>query len=97
MTYVDIINAIELVWWPTLGIYVARRSGDVAPHWRRLGYFAAVVLIVFGLSDAVELYTKAWWRPWWLLVWKAVCINTLIVCIVIRVRWLRRARAATPT
>ena len=95
MTYVDIINAIELVWRPLVGIYVARRTASaISPTWRRLGVIAAVTLVVFGLSDAVELYTKAWWRPWWLLVWKAACINILVGCVIIRARLLRRFGAS---
>ncbi|MDB5344106.1 MAG: hypothetical protein JWP89_2483 [Schlesneria sp.] len=93
MTFVDIINVIELVWWPALGIYVARRTVGTVRPWRQLGVIAAVTLVVFGLSDAVELYTKAWWRPWWLLVWKAACINILVGCVIVRVRLLRRLRA----
>lgn len=95
MTYVDIINAIELVWWPLLGIYVAKRTARaILPAWRWLGGIAAVTLVLFGLSDAVELYTKAWWHPWWLLVWKAACINILVGCVIVRVRLLRRFRTS---
>jgi hypothetical protein len=89
VTFVDIINVLELIGWPSLGILVARRSLGAAPHWRRLGRFAAIVLILFGLSDAVELYTKTWWKPWWLLAWKAICINVLIGCVIIRIRYKR--------
>jgi hypothetical protein len=32
----------------------------------------------FGLSDLVEVTTGAWWRPWWLLAWKAACLLGLI-------------------
>lgn len=91
MTYVDAINVFELVWWPASGLAIAVRSRNANHPWRRLGLIAAFLLILFGLSDGVELYTKAWWKPWWLLVWKATCINALIVCVVIRVIWLRRS------
>jgi hypothetical protein len=90
MTTVDIVNAIEVVWWPLCGIVVLRKSIGASPVWRRLGLVAGICLILFGGSDVVELYTKAWWRPWWLFVWKALCITTLVACSVIRVRLLRR-------
>lgn len=31
-------------------------------------------LAAFGLSDVVEVQTGAWYRPWWLLAWKAACV-----------------------
>ncbi len=32
---------------------------------------AGILFALFGLSDVVEVQTGAWWRPWWLLLWKA--------------------------
>lgn len=90
MTYVDLINVFELIWWPIFGIAIARRSYHQAHPWRPLGYVAAAWLILFGLSDGVELFTKAWWTPWWLLVWKGTCIAALIGCAGIRLRLLRQ-------
>ncbi|HTD65354.1 MAG TPA: hypothetical protein VK846_02340, partial [Candidatus Limnocylindria bacterium] len=34
----------------------------------------ALTLAVFGGSDLVEARTGAWWKPWWLFVWKALCV-----------------------
>jgi hypothetical protein len=31
-----------------------------------------------GASDIVESRTGAWWRPWWLFAWKAVCVIALL-------------------
>ena len=39
---------------------------------------AAVAFALFGVSDIVETTTGAWWRPWWLLVWKAACVATFL-------------------
>ncbi|MBS0204696.1 MAG: hypothetical protein JSS49_17465 [Planctomycetes bacterium] len=89
MTYVDIINALELVWWPIVGLAIAWRSRTADLRWQRLGYISAGLLVWFGLSDGVELYTKAWWNPWWLLVWKGLCITGLVASVVIRFRWLQ--------
>ncbi len=87
MNYVDAINAFELVWWPMFGASIAIRSRHASRPWRKLGFVAAFWLVRFGLSDGVELYTKAWWNPWWLLVWKAACIIALIICAAVRYRW----------
>ena len=37
-------------------------------------------------SELVEAYTGAWWRPWWLLVWKA----SFSVVFVLMFRWYVR-------
>lgn len=89
MTPVDAINAIEVVWWSVCGVLVLFWSRDAAADWRRLGRIAGICLLLFGVSDAVELRTKAWWNPWWLLAWKGTCILTLIGCAIVRVRKLR--------
>lgn len=64
----------------TVGIQRSRR--------RRLVLLAAITLIAFGFSDLVETKTGAWWRPWWLLVWKVACVLALaaITCIAVRRR-----------
>ncbi len=36
-----------------------------------------LVFLAFGASDLVEIRTGAWWKPWWLLTWKAACIALL--------------------
>lgn len=35
-------------------------------------------LAAFGVSDIVETHTGAWYRPWWLLVWKALCVVVIV-------------------
>jgi hypothetical protein len=40
--------------------------------------FAGVVFLLFGLSDVVEVQTGAWWRPWWLFTWKALCVLSML-------------------
>lgn len=39
-------------------------------------------LVMFGLSDVVEVRTGAWYQPWWLLVWKGVCLATIVAVLV---------------
>jgi hypothetical protein len=43
---------------------------------------AAGTFVLFGASDLIEVRTGAWWRPWWLLAWKAACVFALIVLLV---------------
>ena len=79
-------NALEACLWlamaAVLGILAARRS--LASHFQ---WAAAAVLVLFGLSDVVEIQTGAWWRPWWLLAWKLACVTILLL---LRWRWVSR-------
>ena len=47
---------------------------------------AAIAFILFAVSDAVEIATGAWWRPWWLFAWKATCVVILVGILVKSVR-----------
>ncbi|MHC4132622.1 MAG: hypothetical protein ACYSSP_06740 [Planctomycetota bacterium] len=42
---------------------------------------ASILLIAFGCSDFVEIRTGAWWRPWWLLVWKGGCLTGFAILL----------------
>lgn len=69
-------NAAEAVLWFGIGcgfLFALRRGA-----YRRLKWIAGLTFIVFGLSDVVEIQTEAWWRPWWLLAWKAGCVGVLL-------------------
>ena len=64
--------------WVVIGIVAVvisfRRSG-----WARgRCLLLAVTMFAFGGSDVVEAGTGAWWRPWWLLVWKGACVLVLL-------------------
>lgn len=93
MNFVDAINAFELVWWTMLGVMVLAHSLMTASSMRRLEITTAIFLILFGLSDGIELYTKAWWNPWWLMVLKGICIAGLVGCAI----WWNRSSRRTDT
>lgn len=71
-------NFLEaLLWWliaAFFGYYAWRSDG----RRRGLCLWAMLVFSLFGLSDIVEISTGAWWRPWWLLVWKAGCVVAML-------------------
>ena len=46
------------------------------------GILLAIILILFGISDFVEMATGAWWQPWWLLAWKGLCVAVGIILII---------------
>lgn len=84
-------NLIECGFWAIFGLALV-----IGAHWqplpfKSLGRLAAAVSVAFGISDLVEAQTGAWWRPWWLLVWKALCVAGLVLCY-LRYRYLRTER-----
>ena len=78
MTAVDVFNAVEVVIWCGIGLEFLRRGFVTGVISRRLASIAGVTFLLFGLSDVVELQTGAFWRPWWLLVWKGICIALFV-------------------
>ncbi|NEP59824.1 MAG: hypothetical protein F6K31_22935 [Symploca sp. SIO2G7] len=70
-------NYLEAGIWGTIafGFYVQaiRKVGRLRHH----AIITAVIFSLFGLSDIVEVETGAWWRPWWLFVWKSFCVICL--------------------
>ena len=94
LTFFQISNILECGLWIVLSIVlavVAMRSKNLA---RTLAWRAVPVLFAFGISDLVEASTGAWWRPWWLLVWKGLCVIALLT---LAVTYYRHKNAAKPT
>lgn len=83
-------NYAEAGLWALLGPGLAlgglRHRGDI----RRRAWAGAVTLVPFGPSDVIEARTGAWWRPRWLLTWKAACIVALTALFVGHYHRLRR-------
>lgn len=80
-------NLIEAALWIAIGAAFAARALVRRDRWRWNCAAAAVAFVLFGLSDVVETSTGAWWRPWWLLVWKGGCI---IAFVWLYVKWRKR-------
>ena len=82
-------NALEACLWLALGSLLLIRANRRHPR-RSLLRFGAIVLLLFGASDLVEVCTGAWWRPWWLLAWKGGCLVALLLL------WRKWRSATTP-
>jgi hypothetical protein len=83
-----IFNLIEALLWAGVAAGVLIFSKRLADRRRRIAYVAAAAFLLFGVSDLVEIYTGAWWKPVWLLLWKAGCIAGLLTCLT----WYWRAK-----
>ena len=73
-------NVIEAGFWMIFGLVVALGLWRQSRSFTWFGGIVGVICFLFGLSDLVEAQTGAWWRPWWLFCWKAVCLTGLVVC-----------------
>ena len=65
-------NFGEALLWCAIGAAFAVQAlrGRHRPH----STVAAVAYLLFGASDFVEMWTGAWYRPWWLLTWKVAIV-----------------------
>ena len=67
------LNSVEAAVWISIGLLLLAGSKKAAVNSSRKGVVALSILFVtFGISDVVEVYSGAWWRPWWLLIWKTL-------------------------
>ena len=73
----DDYNRIEPFIWYALATLSYPALRGRSPVVERV--LLAVTLVAFGTSDFFE--TTAWWTPWWLLLWKAMCLAVLAVLI----------------
>jgi|ERR1043166_1056264 hypothetical protein len=88
-------NLMEAGLWFVLAlalfVYTFRREKQL----RGTLFILSMTLAVFGASDLVEARTGAWWKPWWLFVWKAMCVLALFVGFVRFFRLEKRLRAGS--
>lgn len=88
MDYVFYFNVFEAGLWTTLGVcaaVLAARTDDSSVARRLL--LIGVTFWIFAGSEVMETQTGAWWKPWWLAVWKGVCIAVLITLGTRHYRW----------
>jgi hypothetical protein len=85
----QILNLAEAVLWSAIALILFLRAKRSVPN-RMLMRISAAAFFVFGLSDLVEMVTRAWYQPLGLFLLKAVCFITLIGCLVA----YRRARVS---
>lgn len=71
-------NLLEAGVWFFLAVVLFLYSFRRERRLRSTLWLLAVTLAVFGGSDLMEARTGAWWTPWWLFVWKVVCVAALL-------------------
>jgi hypothetical protein len=65
-------NHVEAALWAAFALVVLLSGRS------RSRLTLATALLLFGISDLVEARTGAWYRPWWLLTWKAACLAVML-------------------
>lgn len=96
MKYTVVYNAFEVGLWFLIGMECLRRG--ISGRARRTpAFLASIAFVLFALSDAVEIATGAWWEPWWLFVWKAICVVTLLALLFESNRTAKRRAALDGT
>jgi len=83
------VNLVEGILWIVIGACFL--VSLLRPAQRGTKPVAAATFIMFGISDFIEMDTGAWWRPWWLLVWKGICVAAMAGLLI---DYLRRRRGA---
>jgi len=84
-------NLCEGLLW--IGVAMALAVAFHRTHqYRDYALAGGLIFLAFGISDFVELGTGAWYRPWWLLLWKAACVLSFIV-VYARFRKRRQAHS----
>lgn len=77
MSLEQIFNLGEGILWIMIAGYLLLRS-----RWDRIYRMiligGSVTFLFFGISDFIEMQTGAWYRPWWLFAFKALCVISLI-------------------
>ncbi len=74
-------NLVEAGFWISFGLVVLLGLCKRARRVTAFTIITAAIIVLFGVSDLVEAQTGAWWRPWWLLVWKADCLAGMALCL----------------
>lgn len=75
---VSIFNACEAALWSMLALTVAIHFRNAESKVRRTSRITALLLVLFAVSDVIEMKTGAWWRPPGLLILKGICLVGLI-------------------
>ena len=85
-------NLAEGILWTVLAILFFVRSHKF-PAWRTLMLGTSLSFLLFGISDFIEVRTRAWYEPWSLFVLKAACVLSLLIHFILyRCRKKKRGR-----
>lgn len=76
-----IYNYIEIALWSIIGLCFLVKAFKKS-QWQNLQIITAIAFILFGISDAIEIYTGSLWEPLWLFALKAGCVITFFAAFI---------------
>ncbi len=79
-------NYLEALIWFLFAIGFAVNAGKTSGKTRINRLITTLIFLLFGGSDIVEVQTGAWWSPWWLFVWKASCVVSMVILLWVYLR-----------
>ncbi|MEG4483965.1 hypothetical protein [Microcoleus sp. D2_18a_B4] len=79
-------NYLEALLWFLFAIGFAINAGKTSGRTRINRLITSLIFLLFGGSDIVEVQTGAWWSPWWLFVWKASCVLSMVILFMVYLR-----------
>ena len=71
-------NLIEAALWFIVSILLFAKALRAEVDFRRTFFILSAAFFAFSVSDLIESQTGAWWRPFWLLILKAVCLGVFV-------------------
>jgi len=75
----QIFNLLEGILWIAIALVFAfARRSRKEPIYRPLLIRCSITFLLFGISDLIEIKTRAWYSPWSLLALKAACVASLV-------------------
>jgi hypothetical protein len=79
MESTETFNLIEAVFWMGLACLAAFRALTGIKQRRLILIVLSILLFLFGCTDLFEITSGAWWKPWWLLLWKVSCFAGILL------------------
>ncbi len=74
----QIFNMVEGTLWILISFIFFRQRRHLKSN-QDLALACMISFALFGLSDFIEIYTRAWYQPIYLLLLKSVCVTTFLI------------------
>lgn len=78
----QLVNLAEGILWVAIALVFLFRLSQTKQN-RDLAIICVFAFMLFGVSDFIEVYTRAWYQPAALFILKACCIVTFVVLYIV--------------
>jgi hypothetical protein len=77
-----LFNIFEGIFWIGMGVQAWVLSKMLSREYFKLSLFAAGALIMFGMSDFLEIILNGLFSVWLIIIWKFLCILGLAIVLI---------------